>query len=52
MSFILKKNIEAFAVVDGKFAGKTFKHGIKYSAIPEEEKRKFSKVKSKGAKKS
>lgn len=41
----LKKNVAAFEVVDGKYAGKKYKHGKLYAKPPTGESHKFEKVK-------
>lgn len=40
----LKNNAADFAVVDGKFAGRTYRAGEIYDEIPPEEKGKFEKI--------
>ena len=40
----LRKNTEAFEVVDGAFAGRKYRHGVTYPEIPPEEKHRFEKV--------
>jgi hypothetical protein len=40
----LKKNIEAFRVVDGPFAGRRYKHGEVYTELPPRESHKFDPV--------
>ncbi|MFH2011681.1 MAG: hypothetical protein ABIJ37_03100 [Pseudomonadota bacterium] len=42
----LKKNVAAFEVVDGPFAGRKYLHGKTYSEIPSQEKEKFEKVRA------
>lgn len=37
----LKKNVADFTVVDGPFAGRTFRAGKVYAEIPPQEKHKF-----------
>ncbi len=44
MPYKLKQNYEAFTVVDGEFAGKTYDHATEYETIPPEEKGKFERV--------
>ncbi len=46
MAFILKKEIQAFAVVDGPFAGCNFMPGKEYSRIPPQEAHKFEEIKA------
>lgn len=40
----LKKNVPAFEVVDGKYAGRKYAHGQVYEDIPPEEAKKFETV--------
>jgi len=42
----LKKNVADFTVVDGPFAGRTFRAGKPYAEIPPREKHKFEEAKS------
>ncbi len=51
MTYRLKKSAEAFDVVDGKLAGRKFRHGRVYAEIPENEKHKFEKAVEKEVKK-
>jgi len=39
----LKPNVPDFTVVDGKFAGRTFRAGELYAEVPPEEIRRFEK---------
>lgn len=41
MKYKLKKGIEAFQVVDGPFAGRSYAQGKMYDEIPPREKQKF-----------
>ena len=45
----LKKDVAGFAVVDGKFTGRSYKQGEIYSEIPDNEKGKFENVEDVGA---
>jgi hypothetical protein len=40
----LKTSEPAFEVVDGKFAGRKYRHGQTYQEIPPEEKDKFDRI--------
>jgi hypothetical protein len=42
----LKTNVPDFEVVDGKFAGRKYRHGQTYQEIPPEEVKKFDQVKA------
>lgn len=44
MSYILKPSQEAFEVVDGPHAGKSYQKGVQYDAIPDQEAHKFEPV--------
>jgi hypothetical protein len=44
MGFKLKQKYEVFKVVDGPFAGKTYRHGVVYDDVPPQEKHKFDQV--------
>lgn len=44
----LKKGQEAFTVVEGPFAGQTFKPGVHYAEIPKETAGRFAAVKDDG----
>jgi len=46
MVYILKPGAPAFDVVDGPFAGKTFRHDIPYTDIPPADAGKFQKKKT------
>ena len=50
MGYRLKKNVEAFTVVDGPFEKKQYKPDVEYEEVPPHEKHKFEKVKKKPAK--
>ena len=45
MPYKLKANVESFEVVDGPFAGRSFKSGEIYEEIPAAEKDRFEAVK-------
>lgn len=45
MSYRLKKGIESFDVVDGRYAGRRYARGQAYEEIPPEEKHKFELIK-------
>lgn len=49
MGYKLKKNVEAFEVVDGPFARKKYTHGIEYDEVPPEEAGRFEKSKPRQA---
>lgn len=42
----LKNNAADFAVVDGRFAGRSYRAGEAYEEIPPEEKNKFERIES------
>lgn len=44
MSYILRKGVQGFTVIDGEMAGKSFKSGITYDAIPSQETAKFEVI--------
>jgi hypothetical protein len=44
MGYRLKPQYEAFTVVDGEFAGRTFNHSAEYETIPPQDKEKFEKM--------
>lgn len=41
----LKKNMESFQVVDGQFAGRSYRPGVAYDEIPPQEAGKFEQIK-------
>lgn len=47
----LKKGVESFEVVDGKYAGRKYKRGKPYADIPPEEKKKFETIRETSSKK-
>ena len=47
MTYILKKGVENFEVVDGPFAGKKYVRGTAYAEVPPGEKHKFDKIQEK-----
>jgi hypothetical protein len=40
----LKKGYEEFSIVEGPFAGKTFRRGESYAEVPPQEMRRFEEV--------
>lgn len=44
MGFKLKQEYEVFMVVDGPFAGHTYRHGVVYDSVPPQEAHKFDPV--------
>lgn len=44
MGFKLKQKYEVFKVVDGPFAGHTYRHGLTYDEVPSHEQYKFDEL--------
>jgi hypothetical protein len=44
MSYILRKGVQGFTVIDGPMSGKSFKSGIAYDEIPPQEAAKFEVI--------
>jgi hypothetical protein len=45
--FRLKKKYEAFMVVDGPYAGNTYRHGVVFEKVPPNEQHKFEEIQGK-----
>ena len=44
-AYKLKHNAESFTVVDGAFAGKTYRPGTVYAEVPPQERGRFEEIK-------
>ena len=51
MGFKLKQKYEVFTVVDGPFAGRTYRHEQVYNEVPPQEKYKFDQIEVEESKK-